>query len=358
MEKIIEKQRKSNFELLRIFAMVLIILHHYAIHGGLSTIAGFGVNKYIGIICLIGGKLAVNLFVLISGYFLIESEFKVKKVLKLILQVYCYSVAFFIVYVIFKGIPTGEIIKLTAFPFTSKAYWFMLPYICVYVLSPIINKLIKSISQKQLISLIGILIFMFSGIGFFISDSGLMNNLSWFVLIYLIGAYIRLYDFNYFSKKTINCFSVIGYVLFIIIACGITYMSQYNASIFRFVNKISSMNSIIVLVEAILIFIAFKNFDIKNSKIINTLGKSSIGVYLLHDSIFRLEFWKELFKVKSFYNAEPYILILHIIGSVIAIYLIGTLIELIRVKIIEEPIFKIKKFDKLFDKIDKVMEIE
>lgn len=55
MEKLM-KQRKSNFELLRIFAMVLIILHHYAIHGGLSSIAGFGVNKYIGIICLIGGK--------------------------------------------------------------------------------------------------------------------------------------------------------------------------------------------------------------------------------------------------------------------------------------------------------------
>ena len=90
---------------------------------------------------------------------------------------------------------------------------------------------------------------------------------------------------------------------------------------------------------------------------INILGKSSIGVYLFHDSIFRIEFWKEIFKVESFYNAEPYILILHIIGSVIAIYLIGTLIELIRVKIIEEPIFKIKKFDKWFEKIDKVMEI-
>ena len=51
MEKIVEKQRKSNIELLRIFAMVLIILHHYALHGGLSSIAGFGIKKYIGIFC-------------------------------------------------------------------------------------------------------------------------------------------------------------------------------------------------------------------------------------------------------------------------------------------------------------------
>lgn len=336
MEKIIEKQRKSNIELLRIFAMVLIILHHYALHGGLSSIAGFGVNKYIGTICLIGGKLAVNLFVLISGYFLIESEFKLKKVLKLIVQVYCYSVAFFIVYVIFKGIPTGEIIKLTVFPFTSKAYWFMLPYICVYIVSPFINKLIKSISQKQLISLIGILIFMFSGIGFFISDSGLMNNLSWFVLIYVIGAYIRLYDFEKFSKNTIKWFSVIGYVLFIIVTCGITYMSQYNANIFKIVNKISSMNSIIVLVEAILIFLVFKNFDIKNSKVINILGKSSIGVYLFHDSIFRLEFWKEICLVEMFYFASPWLLVFHIIVCTLGIYSVGVIIELIRSKIMDK----------------------
>lgn len=335
MEKLM-KQRKSNIELLRIFAMVLIILHHYTLHGGLASITGFGVNQYIGTICLIGGKLAVNLFVLISGYFLIESEFKVKKVLKLILQVYCYSVAFFIVYVIFKGIPTGEIIKLTAFPFTSKAYWFMLPYICVYVLSPFINKLVKSISQKQLISLIGILIFMFSGIGFFILDSRLMNNLSWFILIYLIGAYIRLYDFEKFSKNTIKWFSVIGYILFIIVTCGITYMSQYNASIFRFVNKISSMNSIIVLVEAVLIFMVFKNLDIKNSKVINVLGKSSIGVYLFHDSIFRVEYWKEICFVEKFYFVSPWLLVFHIIVCTLGIYLVGVIIELIRSKIIDK----------------------
>ncbi len=237
--------------------------------------------------------------------------------------------------------PTGEIIKLTAFPFTSKAYWFIFPYICVYVLSPFINKLIKSISQKQLISLIGILIFMFSGIGFFITDLGLMNNLSWFVLIYLIGAYIRLYDFEKISKKTIKWFSVIGYVLFIIVTCGITYMSQYNANIFRFVNKISSMNSIIVLVEAILIFIVFKNLDIKNSKVINILGKSSIGVYLLHDSIFRLEFWKKICFVENFYFASPWFLVFHIIVCILEIYALGVIVELIRSKIIDRIFFPV-----------------
>ena len=51
-----ENERKSNFELSRIFAMVLIILHHYALLGGLIDINTFVVNKYIGTICLIGAN--------------------------------------------------------------------------------------------------------------------------------------------------------------------------------------------------------------------------------------------------------------------------------------------------------------
>ena len=39
----------------------------------------------------------------------------------------------------------------------------------------------------------------------------------------------------------------------------------------------------------------------------------------------------------------------------ITIYLICTLIEIIRIKLIEEPIFKIKKFDKYFEKVDEIM---
>ena len=95
------------------------------------------------------------------------------------------------------------------------------------------------------------------------------------------------------------------------------------------------MNSIIVLVEAILIFIVFKNLDIKNSKVINILGKSSIGVYLFHDSIFRLEFWKEICFVEKFYFASSWLLVFHIIVCIVGIYGVGVIIELIRCKIVD-----------------------
>lgn len=101
-----------------------------------------------------------------------------------------------------------------------------------------------------------------------------------------------------------------------------------------------------VLGEATLIFLVFKNLDIKNRKVINILSKSSIGVYLFHDSIFRLEFWKEIYLVEKFYFVSPCLLVFQIIVCTVGIYRVGCLVEMVRRKVVEESIFRIKKIDK------------
>lgn len=65
------KPRQSNFELLRIFAMLLIILFHYVYNGGFNLeTSEFCLNKCVLRTLGFGGKLGVELFVLITGYFL------------------------------------------------------------------------------------------------------------------------------------------------------------------------------------------------------------------------------------------------------------------------------------------------
>lgn len=87
----LQKERDSSFELLRIFSMLLIVMHHYSVHGGFDFMIPFNLNLYF-VQCLdMGGKLGVNLFVLISGYFLCRSEFRLKRIIKLELEVIFYS---------------------------------------------------------------------------------------------------------------------------------------------------------------------------------------------------------------------------------------------------------------------------
>ena len=85
--------RQSNIELLRIIAMVIIVAHHFAVHGGFDfPIETVAPNRLWIQFLALGGKIGVNIFVLISGYFLIDAKsLKKVKVLKLWLQIFTYS---------------------------------------------------------------------------------------------------------------------------------------------------------------------------------------------------------------------------------------------------------------------------
>ena len=69
-------KRDSNFELLRIICMVLIVIHHFSVHGGYftETQGTLPFNATLIDLFAMGGRLGVNIFVLISGYFLINSK--------------------------------------------------------------------------------------------------------------------------------------------------------------------------------------------------------------------------------------------------------------------------------------------
>lgn len=86
------KMRESNFELLRIIAMMFIFVYHYINYGGILNVGSYTINKLIALFLYSGGRVGVNIFILIMGYFMINSKFKIKKVFKMMFQVFFYSV--------------------------------------------------------------------------------------------------------------------------------------------------------------------------------------------------------------------------------------------------------------------------
>lgn len=73
MEKV--KIRNSNLEILRIVSMILIIVHHYVVHGQFEWSNTITTNKILLEVLSLGGKLGVNCFVLITGYFMVQSKY-------------------------------------------------------------------------------------------------------------------------------------------------------------------------------------------------------------------------------------------------------------------------------------------
>ena len=156
--------RQSNIELLRIIAMVMVIVLHVLNHGGIRDVYMFGTVGHwlfwlIFSLCFV----AVNIFVLITGYFMSISQMKFSRLLKLSIQVETYSlICFFVSVILFRQkIGLDEIFKYVL-PLTSNSYWFASAYAILIALAPLLNQLIKSMSQKVHILSIILLLLLFS----------------------------------------------------------------------------------------------------------------------------------------------------------------------------------------------------
>ena len=113
--------RKSNFELLRIFSMVLIILYHLVLYGCGRAADSYSLSNIIYSFFSCGGKLGVALFIMITGYFMIDKDkdINIKKMVRLEGQVLFYSFLSFLIYNIFTF---GEITDVNVVLAQHAAY--------------------------------------------------------------------------------------------------------------------------------------------------------------------------------------------------------------------------------------------
>lgn len=158
--------RNSNIELLRIISMFLIVVHHMSVHGftsaGRWNLQSFpSLNQFLVQFMVIGGKIGVDIFVVITGYYLINSKFHLKKALNLEAQVLTYSVSILLI-LVFTGTIHVSIVTIikSCLPITYNQYWFVTSYMILYLTFPFWNILIKSLNKIQFLSLIAFLILL------------------------------------------------------------------------------------------------------------------------------------------------------------------------------------------------------
>ena len=80
-------KRESNFELLRVICMLMIITGHTLSWGGVLNASNSNIASIIYVIYAII-LVEVNCFILLTGYFQSKSKFKVKKFINLLFVVF------------------------------------------------------------------------------------------------------------------------------------------------------------------------------------------------------------------------------------------------------------------------------
>ena len=131
--------RQASIELLRCVAMLMVITLHYLDKGGILTPlsqaqSGSGYGAWLlEAFCIV----AVNTYVLISGYYLTESGFKLRSLVTLTAQILFYSVLVPVVLVLCGILPVKDmtLYQLLNYllPVQTMHYWFGTAYLLMYL---------------------------------------------------------------------------------------------------------------------------------------------------------------------------------------------------------------------------------
>lgn len=344
-------QRESKFELLRIISMCMIIAYHYVGHGiGINNLSLVSpINRFFLQEFFMFGKIGVNLFVMLTGYFGIKTtSINKDKLLKLSIQTTFFQYFGIVLFIILGNNIEIKSLITFLFPIIFNKYWFITAYVVMFLLSPYINRGLMTLSKKEYQNLILLLLVIWCFIPTFSNQlySGFnWTQQIWMIVTYIFGAYIRLYPPKLKSITILVCLSIVlllGSVIVISIIARFIYSKATP-----YITYFCWSNSILAVFCTFMLFIFFVNLKISHNNMINRLGTSALSVYLFHENqLLSPILWQKL--IGKLDTTKNYIITLII--TIIIIYFIGFLLhnvfEFLYVKLVEPKIEIILKKEK------------
>lgn len=225
----------------------------------------------------------VDVFVLISGWF--GLKFSVRGVVNILFQ--CIFYTFLSVCLVLWG--WSESFSVTALLkslYFGSCYWFVVAYLGLMVLSPILNMFVEHASRKTLKYFL-VIYFVYECIYGWVSldEAHFINGYSFvsFIGLYLLARYVKLYKpriccFGKYKSLGIYiaCSFLSGMAIFVMLLIG----NETMASIVK--DKMLAYNSPLCMCAALFLLLSFSRINLGTNKVINWLASSCFAIYLLH----------------------------------------------------------------------------
>lgn len=304
-----KEQRMANLELLRCVAMMMVVVLHYLGKGNLLADltgerlgAGETAAWLLECFCIV----AVNVYMLISGYFLGKSSFKLTRLVQLWLQIWVYSVGFGLL-----GALTGVMreadfdihyLLTLLFPVSMEHYWFMTAYVFLYLLLPLAGMAAGRMTRQQLQAALGLLLLTFcvlkSLLPLRLETDRQGYDCLWYLCVFLAAVYMRRFGFPLLEKKW-RCLALYGGGCLLIFAgtMGLRQIYLRTGSLERMLKVFLEYNHILPFLAAAGLFGFFRGLQVKGraAAFINRIGPYTLGVYLLHENIGFRYTWQSWF---------------------------------------------------------------
>ena len=325
--------RNSSLELLRIVGMVMIVACHTN-HGGFNfPLNSITLNRLWQQFISMGGGLGNDIFVMLSGYFLITSKgLNLRRLFNLWVRIFFYSVLTYALF-LFAGktdFTLGVAVKVVM-PITKSVWWFASTYFVLYLIHPYINILLNGFTHEEYKNFLLTIGLYWCIIPMFLYSYFGANSTINFICLYSLAGYIRLWCKDLAGRK---------YLLYALACIGLNFLSVIVLDVIGLKIPIVGKHALyfaemmrpFTILAVVCLLVGFRSMNITYSKIINLLASATFGVYLIHDNNFVRHFlWYDLFHNASFQDS-PY-LIPYSTAVILAVYVVCTIIELLRSKI-------------------------
>jgi surface polysaccharide O-acyltransferase-like enzyme len=346
-------RREANFEVMRTLAMFFIVVYHCLTHGmGRSPVftitdSASAANFVFSDFLLVFASISVNLYVMVSGYFLCNATFKVSRIVRTWLNACFYSCIIASVLMALSLVPWSfTTLGKSLFPLSTDAYWFVTQYIGLLILAPFLAILVRQLSYRQYIALlVGGAFLCLSVIPDFPLGKRYSvthgNSVWYFAYLFMIAGFIRHHlkpvsDGRLWAAILIVALLMLGGE----IGLGMQgpsvhlYWFNYNASPF---------------VLSVLVFVYIRQCRISATGIWKLLARAApytFGVYLIHDHLLvRAWLWKSLSLTRFVHDwGYPFL----ILGLCLLIFVLCAMIDVVRKKL-----FDVVRVDKAIAKFDR-----
>lgn len=271
--------RDSNFELLRIVAMLLMLIDH-AGYMSIQPPTQIELNEVpMQSFCRFSwqalSSVCVNVFVLISGWFGIK--LRMSRIVEFLFQCYFICIILYLGLLVLgcaRLMTTGEYISFLLF----DDFWFVKAFLLLYLFAPMLNLFVNSLSKRHFMWFV----FFFAIIQFF---HGFIIQTPWFdkgqspltmMFLYLLGRYLRFYPCR--ITKLDKSIDLIIYILISQVTAFLAFLSvKLGAEGYRFF----SYTSPLLIIASVFLFLFFSKLSFK-SVFVNWVAASSFAVYIVN----------------------------------------------------------------------------
>lgn len=301
--------REGGVELLRLVLMGFIIGHHVMVHGaGLfdanhmteASWARLGLNSFFVV--------AVDAFIVISGFYGIR--LKSLTLIRLFSQTWFYSL---MIVALFIGLGlkalTQDTVLVAFLPVSSNLWWFMTNYIFLMMISPLLNRIGQTLSQRQLGLIVLGLLFLESLIGFYFGANNLWGysgySLMNFITIYVLGIFLK--RFHRLRQPHVYFLVWLATTAAIFVTAAVMIFTGQAGFVF---SRAFGYNSPLLILSALCLFFWFKALPVKAPWVF-AVSPLVLAVYLIHDHPFVREvLYSKILRVPDYAQTPVFFLVL------------------------------------------------